>query len=32
VLVFLSAAMTEQDIDFAVDAADASFRALAKGV
>ena len=27
--MFLSAAMTEQDIDFAIDAADASFRTLA---
>jgi glutamate-1-semialdehyde 2,1-aminomutase len=29
--MFLSAAMTEQDIDFAVDAAEASFRALKAG-
>jgi glutamate-1-semialdehyde 2,1-aminomutase len=29
--MFLSAAMTEQDIDFAIDAADASFRALKAG-
>ena len=30
--MFLSAAMTEHDIDFALNAADASFRALASGV
>jgi glutamate-1-semialdehyde 2,1-aminomutase len=28
--MFLSAAMTEADIDFALDAADAGFRAVAK--
>lgn len=30
--MFLSAAMTKQDIDFALEAADASFRALAKAI